>query len=118
MSKIARRDPDVCADGVTRQCIPIVPEVRRQQSFHRRPDAIDDRAQVTRRPLRYVLKVVERGLDRAATGMTEYDDEPRAESLRGEFDAAHLRGRDDVSGHADHEQIAQTLIENDLDGDP
>ena len=36
----------------------------------------------------------------------------------GELDAADLRRRDDVAGDADHEQIAQALVEHDLGRDP
>ena len=34
-----------------------------------------------------------------------------AEPLRGELNTADLRGRHDVSGNANHEQVAQSLIE-------
>ena len=46
--------------------------------------------------------------------VAEHDDEPRAEPLGGELDAADLRRRDDVARDADHEQIAEALIEHDL----
>ena len=46
--------------------------------------------------------------------MTQDHDEPRAEALRGELDTADLRRRDDIARDADHEQIAETLIEDDL----
>ena len=46
--------------------------------------------------------------------MSEHHDEPRAEALGGELDAADLRRRDDVPGHADDEQVAQALVEDDL----
>ena len=49
--------------------------------------------------------------------MAEYHDQPRAEPLRRELHTADLRGRDDVAGHADHEQIAEALIEHDLGRD-
>jgi hypothetical protein len=37
-----------------------------------------------------------------------------AETRRGELDAADLRWRDDIAGHADHEQVAEALVEHDL----
>ncbi len=40
----------------------------------------------------------------------------RAIALGRELDRANLRGRDDVAGDANHEQIAQTLIENGFRG--
>ena len=68
--------------------------------------------------LRGALKLLYRGLNDAAIGMAEYDDEPSLETLSYEFDAADLGRRDDISGYADDEQIAQPLIKNDLDGNP
>src|SRR6516162_6466457 len=46
--------------------------------------------------------------------MTEYHHEARAESRSRKFDTADLRGRDDVAGHADDEQVAESLVEDDL----
>ena len=50
--------------------------------------------------------------------MTQHYDQWSTESLCGELDAADLRWRNDISGDADHEQIAQTMIENDFYGYP
>src|SRR5262245_36397747 len=50
--------------------------------------------------------------------MTQHDNKPRPESLSGELDASHLRGRDDVAGYADNKQVSQTLIEDDLRRNP
>ena len=50
--------------------------------------------------------------------MTQHDDEPRAELLRGELDAADLRRRDDVTGDANDKQVSQTLVEHDFGGNP
>ena len=47
--------------------------------------------------------------------MAEDDDESGAEPLGRELDAADLGGRDDVAGDPDDEQIAQSLVEDDLD---
>ena len=46
--------------------------------------------------------------------MPEHHDQARAEGLGGELDAADLRGRDDVARDADHEQVAESLVEHDL----
>jgi hypothetical protein len=46
--------------------------------------------------------------------MAEDDHESRSELLGGELDTADLRGGHDVAGDADHEQIPQPLIEDDL----
>ncbi len=44
--------------------------------------------------------------------MAEHNHQPCAVLFGGEFDAAHLRRRHDVARHAYHEQIAETLVEN------
>src|SRR4051794_1750294 len=57
---------------------------------------------------------LEGGVDGAAPGVAHDHDETRPEPLRGELDAADLRRGDDVTRHADDEQIAQPLVEDDL----
>jgi hypothetical protein len=52
--------------------------------------------------------------DTAHTGVAQHDDERRPEPLGGELDAADLRGRDDIAGNADDEQVAEALVEDDL----
>jgi hypothetical protein len=49
--------------------------------------------------------------------VAEHDDERRGELRRRKFDAADLRRCDDVAGDADHEQVAETLVEDELDRD-
>ena len=63
---------------------------------------------------RRARQLLEGRMDRAAAGVTEHHHQARAEALGGELDAAHLRGGDDVARHADHEQVAQPLVEHDL----
>jgi hypothetical protein len=46
--------------------------------------------------------------------MAEHDDQWCAESRGRELDAAHLGWRDDVACDTNDEQIAETLIEDDL----
>jgi hypothetical protein len=48
--------------------------------------------------------------------MAEHDDQSGAIARCCELHAADLRGRDDIAGDADDEQIAETLIEDDLRG--
>ena len=48
--------------------------------------------------------------------MPKHDDKPGAVPRGSEFDAPNLRGSDDVAGNANHEQVSEPLIENDLDG--
>src|SRR4051812_7533113 len=49
--------------------------------------------------------------------MPQHHYQPRLESLGCEFHAPYLRGRNDISCHPDHEEIAESLIEHDLSGD-
>src|SRR5262249_22215908 len=46
--------------------------------------------------------------------MAEYHHEARAEGRSRELDTADLRGRDDIAGHADDEEVAEPLVEYDL----
>jgi hypothetical protein len=50
----------------------------------------------------------------SASRMTLNHNERCAEPFCGKFHAADLRGRDDVSGNTDDEEITQALVENDL----
>lgn len=64
--------------------------------------------------LGWLPQLLDRRVNRAALRMPEDDDEPRAERLGRELDAANLRRRDNVAGHPDHEQIPEALVEHDL----
>ena len=79
-----------------------------------RPHAVHDRTQIARLLVQRALELIDRSHHGAATRVTEHDDEPRMELRRRELHAADLRGRNHVAGHADHEQVAEPLIENDL----
>jgi hypothetical protein len=46
--------------------------------------------------------------------MTQHHDQLGVETFRRELDAADLRRRHDVPRHPNDEQIAQSLVENDL----
>src|SRR5215469_16028202 len=49
-------------------------------------------------------------------GMPEYHYQARTECGGSELDTADLRGRDDVAGDANDEQVPESLIEHDLRG--
>ena len=50
--------------------------------------------------------------------MPQNHDKPGAEPRRGKLDTANLRGRRDVSGDTDDEEVTEALIEYDLSGYP
>jgi hypothetical protein len=50
--------------------------------------------------------------------VTQDHDQPCVELLRRELHAADLRWSDDVAGDADHEQVAEPLVEDELGGHP
>ena len=117
MAQMIDRCADVGAHGLCSSVVQIVPQIRRQQALDRRPNQVDDRAQVPRLVLLRPLQLFQRRLDGAAVRMPEDDDQTRAELFGGKFDAADLRRRDDVAGDADHEQVPEPLIEDDLHRD-
>ena len=118
MAQVVRRDADVRAHGLLHQGLGVVPQIRGEQRLDRRAHPVDDRAQVARLVLTRLLELLERREDGAALRVAEHDDQPRAEPRGGELDAADLRRRDDVAGDADHEQVAEALVEDDLGGHP
>ena len=60
-------------------------------------------------------QALQRAEDRAAVRVAEHDDQRRAELLGRKLDASQLRGSDDVAGDPDDEQVAEILVEHDLD---
>ncbi len=84
-------------------------EDRRRDTFH---DAADE-------PGRHVAVVesVERRLDGTAAVVTEHDDERHVQHADGVLDGPEHGVVDHVTGGADDEHVAQTLIEDDLGGD-
>ena len=60
------------------------------------------------------LEALDGGRDRAAALVTHDDEQRRLEVNHGVGDAADHVGRDDVPRHADHEQVAETLVEDQL----
>ena len=88
----------------------------RTERLHRRTHAIGNRAEVLRSVGRPLLKLLERRDHGPALRVAHHDDEPRAEPCRSEFDTADLRRSHDVSGHTNHEEIAESLIEHEFRG--
>src|SRR3990172_4064602 len=69
---------------------------------------------MSRLTIRRLLKFFQRGQNCPALGMPQYHHQPCPKPRSGELHAAHLRRRDDVSGHADDKQVAKALVEDDL----
>jgi hypothetical protein len=59
-------------------------------------------------------KVVDRGSDRHAIGVSEHDDQRRSESTDREVNALRDRWRCHVSSDPDAEEVTESLIEHDL----
>jgi hypothetical protein len=61
---------------------------------------------------------LQRRLDRSAAGVSHEHHQGNSEALRRKLHAGDAGGSHDVAGDADHEQIPQALIEDDLCGRP
>src|SRR5579862_8493200 len=59
-------------------------------------------------------QLLDRRQNRAAARVPQHHDQPRAERLGRELDAANLGWRDDVARDSNHEQIAEALVEHDF----
>jgi hypothetical protein len=105
--------PHVRAHRLTHESLLVIPDTRGDQRLERRPDPVHDRAQIRGVPGRVAHRFERRG-DRAALRVSEDHDELRVEFRCGELDAADLRWRDDVARDADDEQVAESLVEDDL----
>ena len=118
MPQMVGRGADVGAHGVAHQGIQIVPQIRLQQALHGRPHPVDDRTQIPRLALARLLEFFQGRQDRPTLGVPQHHHQSGAVPRRGKLDAADLGGRDDVPGHPDHEQVAETLVEDDLGRHP
>ena len=107
---------DVGPHCVMDQHVRIAGERGVQERLDRGPHAADDGMEVARLVLRRPPELLERREDGAAARMPQHHDQPRVEALRRELHAADLRGGHDVAGDADHEQVAEPLVEHDLRG--
>src|SRR5450631_1921770 len=109
---------DIGANRRSSQGMEIVSKVCCQQTFDRRSNQINNRMQIARLILDRPQQLLHRCLDRATLRVSQYNHQACSEVLRSELDASDEGGRDDIAGHAYHEQVSQTLIEHDFDGDP
>ena len=117
VAEVARRRGDVGARGGAQQGRAILGQLGVHQRRDDRRDAVGDREQIARAAVRRMgSHALDGGRDGAAVRMAHHDHQLRAVALGRELDRADLRGRHDVAGHADHEQIAQALIEDGLGG--
>ena len=114
LTQMVDGDVNVGSNGSLDKSVHIVAGMRLQQALYGRPNSIDDRVQIARLILRRTLKLLERREYRSALRVTEHDDKPCIVSRGREFDASNLRWSDDVSGDANHEQVAEALIEYQL----
>jgi hypothetical protein len=105
---------DVGAHRMPLQPLRIIGQLGFQQGFDGRADAVHHGTQVGGTPLGRQFQLIQRGRDGATVGMAQHHHQPRAEALDGKLDAADLRRRHDVASHADDEQLAQPLIEDQL----
>ena len=116
MAQMIHRGADVGAHGFMHQRVVIGMGAAPQQAFDRRSDEIHDGMQIARLVLHRTTQLFQRRFDGPAAGVSEYHHQPRAELFSRKFDAADQGRSDDVARDPDDEQISQTLIEHDLDG--
>jgi|SRR6267143_4603902 len=115
---MVRRSPNVRAYGMCDEGLRLLAERRGQQGLHGGPDPIDNRPQTSRPMKRGLAELLDGGRDRAAFGVSEHDDQPRAEACGRKFYAADLRRRYDIPSYPDDEQVAKSLPEDELSGNP
>ena len=118
----------ICAGArSSRQIRPsgVVEHVRLDAHFHlllqrERPiDAVQRGANLLQQSDQLLGLFVEgsqRRSDRSASLVTQHDDEPRSEILGRKLDAADLRRGGNIARNADHEQVAEPLVEQKFDG--
>ena len=82
-------------------------------AIHRRLDGLEQSADVAGN-----LGMLEGGRHRPAALVAQHQHQGSAQLLRRIFDAAQDRVIQNVARHPYHEQIAQTLIEDDFGGNP
>ena len=118
MPQVIRGRSNIGAHRLPNQLARFFVETACQQVLDGRTNQVDDRSKITRLVLLGALQLFQCRHHRAAIGVPQDDDQPRTEMLRRELDTAHLRWRNDVARNPDDEQVAQTLIEDDLDRYP
>ena len=112
--QVVRRGAHVGAHRLAQEALRVELAVGRQQALHRGPDAVHDRAHVARVRAVGAPQLLQRGDDGAALRVAQHHDQAGAEAVGRELHAADLRGSHHVPGHADHEQVPQPLVEDDL----
>lgn len=105
---------DVRPDGFVHEVFSLAVLVRAEQGLYCRGDPVSDGTQTGRLIAGRTLQLFDGGCDRATARVTKDHDETGGKLSRGEFDAADLGWTDNVARDADHEKVAQPLIENDL----
>ena len=114
MSQVIDGRANVGACGFRGERRRIVRHSRAEQRLDRRPDAIDDGAQIGRLVALWLPQLFQRGSHGAALRVSEHDGQPRLEPLGRKLDATHLRRRDDIARHANDEQVAKALAKDQL----
>ena len=117
--EVVGRRKDVGANGVLDEGVRVVGDGSVEEGLEGRPNPIDDRAQVSGglKALR-TLKTLKGCEDGTATGVAEDDNKASVKPGSRELDAADLRGRDDVAGDADDEEVTEALVEDEFGWDP
>lgn len=110
------RGANVGPDRVSGQRIEILAQVGLQQPRDGGPHPVHDCPEVPGVIVRRLAQVFDGRRNGPALGVTKHHHKTRTVARSRKLHAADLRGSDDVAGHADDEQIPQTLIEYDLRG--
>lgn len=118
LTKLVGRRADVGSDCFSEEKVGVVIGIRREESFDCRFDAVDDVANVGGARLAGLLEFANGGLDCAAIGMTKHHHEASAKLLGRKLDGAKQSGVDNVTGHANDEQVAKILIKDEFDRCP
>ena len=114
MAQVMDGRPHIGARGLRGERRRVVRQGRLEQRLDRRPDAIDDGAQIRGLVILRLAQLLQCCGYGPALRVSHDDRQPRFEALGRELDAAHLRRRDDIARDADDEQVAKTLAEDEL----
>src|SRR5690606_7905881 len=117
-AEMAGGDAHIGADCLANEIVGVVSEVGFEKRGDGGTDPVDDRPKIPGLTLGRALQLLQGGEHGATAGVAEDDHQAGAVLCRGKLYATDLRRRDDVAGDANHEEVAQPLVENDLRGDP
>ena len=115
VAKMIGGGANIGADGFVDKGFVIVAQVGFKETCHRWTDVIDNRLQVWRLVFGGALEFFQSSIDGATLRVPEHDDQARVEAFGGKFDTSDQRWRNNVTGDTNYEQVAESLIENDLD---